>query len=109
MIDHAMNRLPTLATDPRIKLLCRPLSTTKFVLRFQNMDENETLEVSTEFFESDSHGRGSVVEMALSLNQAKSDMIKSRMNWNGLDLNNPAFVNTDYSTSGIRLVIEYEN
>lgn len=106
MIGSTVNRLPTSATDPRIKLLTRPLSTTKFVMRFQNMDENETLEVSTEFFESDSHGgRGSVVEMALSLNQAKSDMIKSRMNWNGLDLNNPAFVNTDYLTSSTRLLI----
>jgi hypothetical protein len=95
-----INISPMATTDPRIKWLCRPLSTTKFVLRFQNMDENDTLEVSTDVFASDSHGgSGSVVEMALSLNQAKSDMIKSRLNWNGLDLNNPAYANTDYLNS----------
>lgn len=95
-----ISRSPMSTMDPRIKWLCRPLSTTKLVLRFQNMDENDTLEVSTDVFASDSHGgRGSVVEMALSLNQAKSDMIKSRLNWNGLDLNNPAYANTDYLNS----------
>jgi hypothetical protein len=82
-----------------IKILTRPIAPTKFLLRFQNMDDVNTNTVNTTVFKNSAYGAGTVVEMSLTVNQAKADMIKSRFNWNGLQLNNPAFAKTDYLDS----------
>lgn len=63
------------------------------------MDEENEIEVPTLVFQNDKFKQYTVVEMALSVNQPKSAMIQKRYNWNGLDLNNPAYANTDYLTS----------
>lgn len=82
-----------------MKVLARPMSTTKFLLRFHNMDETVTKNVSTSVFTNTNYAATKVVETSLTANQAKADMIKKRLNWNGLQLNNPAFAKTDYLTS----------
>ena len=84
--------------DPYIKLLSRPFSTNKFLLRFHNMDENNTRYVNTSVF-ARSSGKGTVTEMSLTANQPKSQMISKRYNWNNLGLNNPSFAKNDYLTS----------
>ena len=68
----------------------------KYLLRFQNMDEGKTKNLSTGVFKNSVHGVGKVTEMSLTANQKKVDMIKNRMNWNGMKLNDESFVNTDY-------------
>ena len=68
------------------------------------MDEAESINVPTQIFANSKHSQHSVVEMALSNNQKKADMITKRINWNGLDLNNPAYANTDYLTSSKDIV-----
>jgi len=84
-----------------IKLLSRPLSTNKFLLRFQNMNENKTLSIPTSVFSnSKQNAQGKVVEMSLTANQPKKDMIKKRYNWNGLNLSDPSFAKEDYLNSG---------
>jgi len=85
--------------DQSIKLLSRPITSTKFLFRFQNMDETDTKYVDTAVFTSPNYGQGSVVEMSLTANQPKTEMINKRFNWNGLELNNPDFAKTDYLTS----------
>lgn len=93
--------------DPEVKLLCRPLSPIKFLLRFHNMNEDDTKSVSTDVFSSSKLGQGSVVEMSLSVNQPKADMISKRYNWNGLELNNPSFAKTDYLDSGKKIILNH--
>jgi len=83
-----------------VKLFSKPISSTKYLFRFHNMDETQTRNVSTSIFQSSSHGTGKVTEMSLTYNQPKADMIKNRFNWNGLKLNDPSFINTDYLNSG---------
>lgn len=87
-----------------IKLLSRPLSPGKFLLRFQNTNEVQSNNVSTAVFTNSASANGKVTEMSLTANQPKSDMIKKRFNWNGLDLNNPNYAKTDYLTSGKNFV-----
>lgn len=82
-----------------IKIMSRPITTLKFLYRFQNLDETQTRTVSTSVFQSQVLKLAKVTEMALSANQAKADMVKSKFNWNGRVLNNPSFINTDYLTS----------
>jgi len=82
-----------------VKVFSKALSTTKFLFRFHNLDETQTRNVSTSIFQSSSRGTGKVTEMSLTANQPKADMIKNRMNWNGLKLNDPSFINTDYLNS----------
>jgi len=79
-----------------IKLLTRPLGPTKFVLRFQNMNEKAIQSVSTKVFTNPNYPKGTVTEMSLTYNQPKGDMIRKRLNWNGLKLNDPSFIHTDY-------------
>lgn len=81
-----------------IKLIARPLSTSKFLVRFQNMNEYQTNSVSTNVF-SNAQGSGTVTEMSLTANQPKTAMIQRRYNWNGLKLNDPSFAKTDYLDS----------
>lgn len=83
-----------------IKLLSRPLSPGKFLLRFQNTNEIQSNNVSTAVFTNSAFAGGKVTEMSLTANQPKLDMIKKRFNWNGLDLNDPSYAKTDYLTSG---------
>jgi len=80
--------------------MARPMGTNKFLLRFQNMDEGSSQDVSTQVFKNPNYASASVVETSLTANQGKSDMISKRFNWNGLKLNDPSFVKTDYLTSG---------
>ena len=72
----------------------------KFVLRYQNMNEKSNLTVPTKVFTNPNFTKGNVNEMSLTYNQPKSDMIKKRLNWNGLKLNDPSFIKTDYLSSG---------
>ena len=67
------------------------------------MDEGASHNVSTVVFNRASGAKGSPVEMSLTYNQAKTDMIRNRFDWNKLGLNNPAFAKTDYLTSGMRV------
>jgi len=83
-----------------VKIFGRAWAVNKYLLRFQNMDEKETKNVSTGVFKNSAHGVGKVTEMSLTANQAKADMIKNRMNWNGMKLNDESFVNKDYLDSG---------
>jgi len=85
--------------DPEVKILSRPMSTTKFLLRFHNTNEDLTKTVSTSVFNNANYAATTVLETSLTANQAKTDMIKKRLNWNGLQLNNPAFAKNDYLTS----------
>jgi len=82
-----------------IKLLSRPLSLTKFLLRFHNTNEFLSNNISTKVFSNSQNAGGTVTEMSLTANQPKLDMIKKRFNWNGLDLNNPSYAKTDYLDS----------
>ena len=84
------------------KLMTRPLGSNKFLLRFQNMDETTSQDVSTQVFGNPNYSKSVVTEMSLTANQAKKDMISKRFNWNGLKLNDPSFAKTDYLTSGIK-------
>jgi len=79
-----------------VKLTSRPLTPTKFMLRFQNMNEKTNQTVTTKVFDNPLYSKKTVTEMSLTYNQAKKDMISKRFNWNGLKLNDPSFVNTDY-------------
>jgi len=79
-----------------VKIFGRAWSKNKYLLRFQNMDERQTKNLNTEVFKNSVHGVGKVTEMSLTANQKKADMIKNRMNWNGMKLNDESFVNTDY-------------
>jgi len=82
-----------------IKLMTRPMGTNKFLLRFQNMDETTSQDVSTQVFSNSNYAKSTVTEMSLTANQSKRDMIAKRFNWNGLKLNDPSFAKTDYLTS----------
>lgn len=62
------------------------------------MDEVNTRNVDTSVF-ARSSGSGKVVEMSLTANQAKSDMVTKKYNWNNLGINNPNFAKTDYLNS----------
>lgn len=76
--------------DSHIKVLSRPYNTTKFLLRFHNMDDVNSRNVSTSVFNGPL-GQGRAVEMSLTANQPKTEMISKRLNWNNLGLNNPSF------------------
>ncbi len=88
-----------------IKLMTRPMGTNKFLLRFQNMDETTSQDVSTQVFSNSNYAKSVVTEMSLTANQAKTEMISKRFNWNGLKLNDPSIAKTDYLTSGT--IIEF--
>jgi hypothetical protein len=62
------------------------------------MDENNNRTVPVSFFQSSAYGNGSVVEMTLTFNQPKAQMIKNKLNWNGNIFNNQAYINNDYLT-----------
>jgi len=85
--------------DPEVKILSRPMSTNKFLLRFHNTNEVVPKTVSTSVFSNSNFAATAVLETSLTANQAKTDMIKKRLNWNGYQLNNPAFAKNDYLTS----------
>jgi catechol 2,3-dioxygenase-like lactoylglutathione lyase family enzyme len=82
-----------------IKLMTRPMGTNRFLLRFQNMDETTSQDVSTQVFSNSNYAKSVVTEMSLTANQAKTEMISKRFNWNGLKLNDPSIAKTDYLTS----------
>jgi len=85
--------------NDKIKLMARPMGTNKFLLRFQNMDETTSQDVSTQVFSNPNYPKANIVETSLTANQAKTDMINKRFNWNGLKLNDPSFAKNDYLTS----------
>jgi hypothetical protein len=62
------------------------------------MDENNNRTVPNSFFQSSAFGQASVLEMSLSFNQPKEEMIKNKLNWNGNIFNNPSYINDDYLT-----------
>ena len=64
------------------------------------MNEKAIQSVSTKVFTNPNYPKGTVTEMSLTYNQPKGDMIRKRLNWNGLKLNDPSFIHTDYLYSG---------
>jgi len=84
--------------DPMVKLTTRPINATQFLLRFHNMDDASNRTVHNSVFKSPAYASLHVVETSLSANQPKTEMLKRKLNWNGLDLNNPNYAKTDYYT-----------
>jgi hypothetical protein len=80
-----------------VKVLLRPMTKDTLLLRLQNMDEKKSSVVEL----SGVLGRyKSVEELSLSANQKKQDMLQNKMNWNGMKLNDPSLLNTDFKDDG---------
>mmetsp|Transcript_5906 Transcript_5906/g.5149 ORF Transcript_5906/g.5149 Transcript_5906/m.5149 type:complete len:132 (+) Transcript_5906:2731-3126(+) len=82
-----------------IKVWARPYGPGHICLRFQNMDERNNRTVPTSFFNTTKYNPPTVVEYTLNFNQPKADMILAKKNWNGIQYNDPKFINNDYKDS----------
>lgn len=88
-----------------VKLLVKPNNLTSFVVRLHNMNEDKAVKVKSTFlFPAEELGEYELVEMSLSANQRKEDMLNRKLDWS--TYKGPigtANLNRDYQTGKFSL------